>query len=249
MDALARGEDLRHLAPADRRSVLVVEPLRWALALEPAWLAWEQVPAVLPLWRLAADVLEARGWRCWTGVLTAADYGTPQVRRRAVLIGSRAGTPGRPAPSHAEGGADGLAPWVSMVEALGWDPAWKLRAHYRRANPARSHRGKALRVYPKEDVIPTTRPSRTVVGGAVMWRLRTPRGNRRLEVPEVSRLQGFPDWYPWPDSRRLAFAQIANAVPPQLARAVLAEAMRAANGDGPPEGGPSGVLLGSGAAG
>ena len=34
----------------DVRDVLVVEPLRWALILEPAWIALEQVPAVLPVW-------------------------------------------------------------------------------------------------------------------------------------------------------------------------------------------------------
>lgn len=32
---------------------------------------------------------EARGFRVWSGVLSAADYGVPQMRRRAILVGSK----------------------------------------------------------------------------------------------------------------------------------------------------------------
>jgi hypothetical protein len=47
-------------------SVLVVEPLRWALALRPRAVAIEQVPACLPLWQVVAEVLEAVGYSTWT---------------------------------------------------------------------------------------------------------------------------------------------------------------------------------------
>ena len=49
---IAAGNDTRaeHAAKCeDARSMLVVEPLRWALALEPTWIAFEQVPPVLEL--------------------------------------------------------------------------------------------------------------------------------------------------------------------------------------------------------
>ena len=55
----------------DERSALTLEPLRWALALEPTWLAWEQVPAVLPLWEACAVVLRVQGWNVWVGVVNA----------------------------------------------------------------------------------------------------------------------------------------------------------------------------------
>jgi DNA (cytosine-5)-methyltransferase 1 len=263
MDALARGEDVRHLAAADPRSVLVVEPLRWALALRPEWLAWEQVPRVLPIWRHAADVLGARGYRCWTGVLDAADYGLPQRRQRAVLIGARAGVPGEPAPTHAEGGAGGLAPWVSMAEALGWDPTWKLRSHYRRVPSKDLEAGRNVgRVYSPSDVVAVTRPSRTVTGGTTRWNLRTPRGTRFLSAREVAILQGWPEGYPWPTPdmdcrlnrgpgaslRVRTINQLSVAVPPPLAEAVLREALRAAgwaldNGEGPHAAGPREQLV------
>ena len=48
-----------HKDMADDRSVLALEPLRWAISLRPEWTVWEQVPAVLPIW----EVLETPNWR------------------------------------------------------------------------------------------------------------------------------------------------------------------------------------------
>lgn len=112
-------------------SVLVVEPLRWALALRPEWVALEQVPPVLPLWEAFARILVAAGYGTWTGVLEAERYGVPQTRERAFLLARRDGHVGPPAPTHQryvpgepqrhdvtlEGE---ILPWVSMAEALGW---------------------------------------------------------------------------------------------------------------------------------
>lgn len=133
---------------ADPRSILVVEPLRWALELRPTWMAWEQVPPVEGFWRLCAGLLEDAGYRTWVGVLSAERYGVPQTRKRAFLLAARDGRPVGPPPAthrrylpprkHAGGGlfdvapleerrvhpedAD-LLPWVSMAEALGWPSA------------------------------------------------------------------------------------------------------------------------------
>jgi DNA (cytosine-5)-methyltransferase 1 len=129
----------------DPRTLLCVEPLRWALALRPTWVAWEQVPPVLPFWEVCAELLTAAGYDVWTGLLRAEQYGVPQTRLRAFLLARRDGEPVRPpAPTHRrylppkkhDGGglfdvADlterrvhpedrDLLPWVSMAEALGW---------------------------------------------------------------------------------------------------------------------------------
>jgi DNA (cytosine-5)-methyltransferase 1 len=113
---------------ADVRTILShAETLRDARAwLEPAWIALEQVPPVLPIWAAFADVLEEVGYRTWTGLLNAADYGVPQTRTRAILTAHWDDDPTPPPASHAREPhpvlfGDELEPWVSMASALGWD--------------------------------------------------------------------------------------------------------------------------------
>ena len=116
---------------ADDRSLLVCEPLRWALALRPTYLAFEQVPPVLDYWRRVGTILGAEGWDVWTGILEAERYGVPQTRERAILMARRGGhvhppiathqryVPGEPA-RHVVTLEGEVLPWVSMAEALGW---------------------------------------------------------------------------------------------------------------------------------
>lgn len=52
----------------------------------------------------------------------------------------------------------------------------------------------------------------------------------RVSVGEAARLQGFPWEYPWQGSNTAQFQQIGNAVPPQLAHAVIAALVEARNG-------------------
>lgn len=134
---LSRGIDSRadHAARcADPRSILVTEPLRWALSQRPAWMAWEQVPPVIDFWRLCASLLHDHGYRTWVGILSAEQYGVPQTRKRAILVASSDDrvvgppipthhryVPGAPRPTEqvADLFGPGLLPWVSMAEALG----------------------------------------------------------------------------------------------------------------------------------
>jgi len=103
---------------------LVLDVGRWIEALTPEWVALEQVPAVLPIWRAYCHVLEQLGYSTWCGILNAADYGVPQTRRRAILTASRRRTAGAPRPTHEDDPAPSLfdqrLPWVTMADALGW---------------------------------------------------------------------------------------------------------------------------------
>lgn len=132
---LAAGYDTRaeHLAAChDPRSLLTVEPLRWALALRPRWVALEQVPGVLELWSLFAGLLSAHGYEATAGVLSAEQFGVPQTRKRAYLVASLDGPAELPEPTHRSynprrpdqirEGEEELLPWVSMADALGWAP-------------------------------------------------------------------------------------------------------------------------------
>ncbi|MEV0445551.1 DNA cytosine methyltransferase [Streptomyces spectabilis] len=130
---LAQGRDTRDKLLAachDERSLLAAEPMRYLHALhqhgQPEWIAMEEVPDVLPLWRQYAAILRNWGYSVWTGTLNAADYGVPQTRRRAILLASRTRTAAPPPPTHAKLAepeslfGPGRARWISMAEALGW---------------------------------------------------------------------------------------------------------------------------------
>ncbi|QYX82849.1 DNA cytosine methyltransferase [Streptomyces akebiae] len=130
---LAAGRDTREqllAACADERSLLAAEPMRYLHALntvgEPEWVAMEEVPDVLPLWKQYAAILRTWGFSVWVGILNAADYGVPQTRRRALLLASRVRIAEPPPPTHAQLAepeslfGPGRARWVSMAEALGW---------------------------------------------------------------------------------------------------------------------------------
>ncbi len=141
LQMLADVTDVRSLVAAidflrehmtDERTLLVLEPLRWALTNRPEWLAWEQVPAVLPIWQACAVILRRAGYSVETGVLKAEQYGVPQTRKRAVLVGRSAamtaelGPVALPQPTHSayhnrtpDRLDEGVLPWVSMAQALG----------------------------------------------------------------------------------------------------------------------------------
>lgn len=133
-------ERLRKLGEkvGDERTALVLTPLHFALT-NPAyrWLAWEQVPTVLPVWEACAERLRVHGWSAWAGILNAEQYGVPQTRRRAVLIASRDHEVGPPTPTHSryhsrspEKLDDGVLKWVSVAEALGWTGDFTMTSNY-----------------------------------------------------------------------------------------------------------------------
>lgn len=240
---MADGEDVRAEIEAldDERTGLVLEPLRWALEM----LRWaveamdvspyqtillEQVPTVLPVWEVIAEVLRDLGYHAVTGRLSAEQYGAPQTRTRAVLMAKLGSKVELPQPTHRpyrkgiaqHNGDPRLKPWVSMAEGLGWGM--------------------------------TNRPGLTVVAGtaaggtdpscvggsgaratlrgelaAGRWVHRDEPGiadasvveQTRVSVRDAAVLQGFPGDYPVQGRKGERYQQLANAVPVGLARAVL----------------------------
>jgi DNA (cytosine-5)-methyltransferase 1 len=303
---LALGHDSRAEragACRDDRSLLTVEPLRWALALRPRWIALEQVPPVLELWSIVAGLLSVHGYHAAAGVLSAERYGVPQTRRRAFLIASLDGPVQLPAPTHrsynprrpheVRDDERHLLPWVSMGKALGWAHPGVVRTHgntnhgrllgglSRRLDRPAYTLDTACRAWTFEPIshagaVPDgldprqggakvrsiTWPAFTpissgLVTGQPRWvharaattilgdpRVQPPghkrnaadppcryegragRNAARVTVEQATILQGFRRDYPWQGTRPRQFQQIGNAVPPPLARRVLAEAMR-----------------------
>lgn len=121
----------------DDRTRLVLTPLHFATQHEYEWLAWEQVPTVLPIWEACAAVLRADGWNVWTGIVYAEQYGVAQTRKRAKLLASRRHRVERPAPTHSRyyshdpGRLDlGVRKWVSMAEAFGCAEDFRVISNY-----------------------------------------------------------------------------------------------------------------------
>lgn len=191
---LAAGRDTRQSrlrACKDERSLLTVEPLRFALALRPRWIAMEQVPAVAELWSIFAGLLEEHGYRSATGLLSAERYGVPQTRKRAFLIASLDGSVELPAPTHRSFHPRRHEPredelhlpcWRSIGQALGWGrtPA-RLRTNHTRSGqiPGGSRRSFEL-------------PSYTLIGSSYTWKVESKLGDsRRAERrPEACRHHG-----------------------------------------------------------
>jgi DNA (cytosine-5)-methyltransferase 1 len=153
-------------------SMLVVEPLRWALALRPARVALEQVEPVLPLWQLFAHLLGEHGYATWVGVLNAADYGVPQVRRRAFLLASLDHQPQPPPPTHTSYPMtslwdEELLPWVTMAAALGWAEG-DLVGFPRKADASASIE-LGGEEYRERDLFPASGPAQTLTEKARSW--------------------------------------------------------------------------------
>lgn len=178
---LAAGHDSRRerLAEcADPRSLLTVEPLRYALALKPRWIALEQVPAVLELWTIFAGLLAAHGYQTATGILSAERYGVPQTRKRAFLIASLDGPVELPAATHRsyqprrketpEEELE-LLPWVSMAEALGWSTGDRVGFPRRNDTPSNQPAKDDTGTYRKRDRRPGCNPAPTLTARTRSW--------------------------------------------------------------------------------
>lgn len=193
--------------------------------------------------------LVSLGYSISWGVAEAADYGVPQRRQRAVLIGTRGGDPCfLPSPTH---GPEGIAPVRTLRDALrGTDPN----------SPVQPLSLRKRRVF---DLIPpggnwrslSKRTRQATMGAAFLaeggkggwWRrlswdapaptilgmpdhsstaLIHPDETRCLSVAECAALQSFPARFEFSGSSRAQYQQIGNAVPPLLGEAlgrVLAE--------------------------
>lgn len=115
----------------DPRTALVLTPLAHIARDTPLYVVLEQVPPVLPVWERMAEEMRRWGYSVWTGNLQAEMYGVPQTRKRAILIARADGKEAKPpTPTHSRYYSrdpqrldEGVLPWVSMAEALGWDAA------------------------------------------------------------------------------------------------------------------------------
>lgn len=219
-------EELRRagLRLGDDRTALVLTPLWFALHHQSyREIAWEQVPPVQPVWDACAVELRHHGWNVVTGRVQSEQFGVPQTRRRAVLLGSRDAEVGLPAPTHSlyhnrtpERLDPGVARWCSIADALG---VWETQINNQSGT-----------TYNLEEQL--SYPAAVIAGRGLVG-FRGANANRfngatksrndgiRLTVSQAGTLQSFPPDYPWQGGPGEQYLQVGNAIPPLLAMALL----------------------------
>lgn len=233
---------------SDRRASLIDHFVRIIAEMEPAAFLLENVPnlATIEGGRVldqAKAALARLGFTVDHRIVSAADYGVPQNRKRLIVMGVKGRREVRfPEPTH---GIDGQS-FRTAADAIGDLPDagefgetgvfnHEPTAHcddilerFSRLEPGKREKGSF------HDRLHPDRPSYTLRAGSGNFSPLRPvhyRHNRVVTVRESARLQGFGDEFLWPDSipRLQQYRQVGNAVPPPLAEAIarsLAAQMR-----------------------
>ena len=215
----------------DARNHLYQEFIRIARTLRPWFVVMENVPGILHLAsgafrRAIADEFAEAGYPGMSvRLLQGAEYGVPQVRRRALFVGNRFGLPNPyPAPLL------NRRHWVPVEVAIG-DLIDRPR------DPATNHEW--TRHGPEmEDRLARLAPGAHLYGYSGSWR-RLQAGEpaptikhnngaphvhhllpRTISAREMARLQSFPDEFVFCGDMASVMLQVGNAVPPLLARHV-----------------------------
>lgn len=129
VDIVVGGPPCQGFSPLNMRGVglerraLWREYLRALKEAQPTAFLMENVPQLLRsaeygAFKKAASKL---GFQIVEGVLNAADFGVPQTRKRAIVIGSRLGTPSLPHQTHfrADKAPPGRRLWRTVKDAIG----------------------------------------------------------------------------------------------------------------------------------
>jgi DNA (cytosine-5)-methyltransferase 1 len=192
-------------------------------------------------------MLRSGGYGISFNLYNSANYGTPQIRERVVVLCSRDGQmlPYLP-PTHSKEKHFKLKPWRTFREAtatLPNTPCDHVDFPERRLRFYRMLKeGQNWRDLPKElqqealgnsffsgggktgflRRIAWDKPSPTLVTHPAMpaTDLAHPEENRPLSVQEYKRLQGFPDWWKVVGTVTEQYRQIGNAVPTRLGFAI-----------------------------
>ena len=208
------------------------------------------------------DKLEQAGYTVSFELYNAANFGTPQIRERIIIIG-KLGTEKVQylSPSHAENGEFGLLPWRTLQEVI--SDLDEEALHYIQFPEKR------LKFYKKlkegqywKDLPPEMqfeamgsklllgggktgfyrrlnfkRPSPTLVTDPTMpaTDLCHPVKNRPLSVEEYSRIQEFPDEWKICGPIKEQYKQIGNAVPIKLGEAIAKTIIADMNGEKLPQ--------------
>jgi len=218
----------------DTRNLLYKHMIRILSFKKPKYFIAENVKGLTSLskGRALKFILEdfaSAGYEIEHTVLNAADFGVPQKRLRLIIFGRKKGLKDRvkfpPGPTHSDrvnGSQNGIKPWVSVGEALSGIPepeeASDLPNHTCSEYKLRFNGYLGHRAIDPDQPAPTVTGRGDTKGGVVV--LHHPKNHRRMTARELATVQSFPMDFIFEGSRTAAYIQIANAVPPLLAKAI-----------------------------
>jgi DNA (cytosine-5)-methyltransferase 1 len=202
------------------------------LELKPKCFLIENVPGILTIDQGSGmskvyEILEEAGYTISTPkVIDAADYGVPQFRKRAFVIGTI--TKKKfvfPEPTHAKTESLFQKQHVGCANVLVDIPNTLLNNITREHSEASLKRYRTLLFGQREmlgrvDRLDPLRPSKTVIAGGTSGGGRShlhPFQARTLTVRECARLQTYPDDYIFHGSIARQFTLVGNSVPPLIA--------------------------------
>ena len=222
--------------PNDPRNKMFNQFVRVVDELKPHYFVMENVPGIITMKggtviTSIREAFEKIGYITSIAILEAAEFGVPQLRSRAILIGNRHSL-WNPAPSPLliknnyipiENGLIGLSDWERLPEI---NHEWTKHSKKFEERISKVPQGGSL----YETFIDAYKrqysnvPSMTIKenhGGTHIH----PTLNRCISAREMARLQSFPDNFFFKGSMKKAMWQIGNAVPPLLGQNV-ANALR-----------------------
>ena len=227
----------------DPRGTLFQEYVRILHVLQPKGFLFENVYGITgaqqgEAWREIQTAFKEAGYTLFFKLLDAADYGVPQHRERLFIIGLKEGQFLFPCPTHGPD-SPGKETYYSAGEAVytadTTDKSGDIGGRYGglfntippglnysfytkemgHPSPVFSWRSKFSDFLYKAD---PERPVRTIKAQGGQYTGPFSWDNRVFTVPELKRLQTFPDDYVIVGGRQVSIEQIGNSVPPQIGR-------------------------------
>ena len=192
------------------------------------------------------DYLNKCGYKVSFNLYNSANFGTPQVRERIVIVGNKKEKLPYLSPTHSEHGNYGLKSWNTFKSAvkglhnINHDfvkfPEHRMK-YYKKIKEGQNW--KSLPVSLQKEALGSSyfagggktgflrrlgwnKPSPTLVTDPTMpaTDLAHPELNRPLSIQEYKRIQEFPDDWKLSGSLRNQYKQIGNAVPVSLGKAI-----------------------------
>lgn len=220
----------------DGRNKLYLEFVRVLSITMPKVFVAENVPGILSLERgaviktIISDFSDV-GYNVLYKVLNAADYGVPQLRRRVFIVGVRKDVVYEsdliwPKKTHADPSVPNtlsLHEWIRVGDALSHLPDPSPDCEISNHNSFSKYKLR-FNGYLGHRTIDANSPAPTVTGrgdmkGGVVV-MHHPSNTRRMTPRETAIVQGFPDDFAFSGTNSSVYRQVANAVPPPLAKSV-----------------------------